>query len=200
VRRLRDFQSVTITTNGVTTTATVSAVDRGVAQLDLHDTALASKLTLPASVELNFIHRGHYVLLMGTLATDGDRWFTFMPEARGLVASRRTAPRLQVGLAVRVTRSSGIVVNTETVDVSASGVLLADAKLGRPLDVVQLQLTLPGSRPALVAEARIIRVGWAETALRFTNLSTEGQTTLKALVADVRFTLAQRFTEQREAS
>lgn len=200
MRRLRDFQSVTITINGMTTTATVSAVDRGVAQLDLPDTDVVSKLTLPAPVELNFIHRGHYVLLTGTLASDGARWFTFLPEARGLMASRRAAPRLQVGLAVRVIRSSGIVVNTRTVDVSASGALLADAKLGRPLDLVQLHLELPGNRPPLVAGARIIRVGWAETALRFANLSAEDQTTLKALVADVRFTLAQRFTEQREAS
>lgn len=199
MRRLRDFQTVTITINGVTTTATVSSVDRGVAQLDLHDADLKDRLSLPATVELNFVHRGHYVLLLGTLADDGDRWVTFMPEARGLMASRRAAPRLQVGLPVRVTRSSGIVVNTKTVDVSASGVLLADAKLGRPLDVVRLHVTLPGNRGPLEAEARIIRVGWAETALRFSNVSAADQTVLKTLVADVRFTLAQRFSEQREA-
>jgi hypothetical protein len=196
---LRDFQTVTLNISGSTTTATVSAVDRGIAHLDMHDPALTSKLTLPAPVEMHFVHRGHYVMLVGTLASEGDPWLTFLPDARGLMASRRAAPRLQVGLPVRVTRSSGIVVQTKTVDVSASGVLLADAKLGRPLDVVRLQITMPGDRGQLQGECRIIRVGWAETALRFGALAPEDAQMLKALVEDVRYTIAQRFSEQRAA-
>ncbi len=197
MRRLRDFQTVTLNINGVTTTATVSANDGGTAHLDMHDATLAARLTLPASVELHFVHAGHYVMLVGTLASEGNPWLTFMPEARGLMASRRAAPRLQVGLPARVTRSSGIVVQTKTIDVSASGVLLADAKLGRPLDIVQLSITMPGDRGTLHGEGRIIRVGWAETALRFGALAPEDAAMLKALVQDVRYTLARRFSEQR---
>jgi hypothetical protein len=197
MRRLRDFQSVTLSLGGVTTGATVSAVDRGVAQLDVHDAGVLAKLRLPMRTELSFVHRGHYVMLAGMLTREGDRRLTFMPDVRGLVPSRRTAARLQVGLAVRATLATGEVVDTKTVDVSASGVLLAHARLGRALDAVQLQITLPGDRGWLKAEGRIVRVGWSETALRFGRMEAADAATLTALVQDVRFSLAQRFTDQR---
>lgn len=200
MRRLRDFQTVTLNVSGVATTATVSAVDSGVAHLDMHDPDLVSGLTLPSPIELSFVHRGHFVMLDGSLVDDGNRWLTFVPHARGLMASRRASPRLQVGLPVRVTRSNGIVVSTKTVDVSASGMLLADAKLGRPLDIVQLQVTMPGDRGVLNGEGRIVRVGWAETALRLGALAPEDAEMLKSLVADVRHTLAQRFSQERAVS
>lgn len=102
-----------------------------------------------------------------------------------------------VGLPVRATLRTSEVILTTTVDVSTYGVLVAHANLGRALDTVRLRIMLPGDRTALDAEGRIIRVGWAETALRFGRLDAADAAALKALVEDVRCSLAHRFADQR---
>ncbi len=199
MRRLQDFQTVTLNIGDLRTTATVASVDRGVAQLEVPEGRLLANIALPAPVELGFVHQGRAVSLSGTLARDGYRWLTFMPQAPGQVPSRRTGARRQLHLAVRVTIPSGATVHTSSMDLSASGVLLAHSRLGRPLDRLGIVLTLPGTLGTVETDARIVRIGWNETALRFSGTCDEDLAKIKVLVEDVRYTLAQRLSAQRQA-
>ncbi|MCW2998665.1 MAG: hypothetical protein JWN65_2214 [Solirubrobacterales bacterium] len=120
-------------------------------------------------------------------------------SARGPAPRRRASARLQVGLPVRATLSTGEVVLTKTVDVSASGVLLAHARLGRPMDPVGLRISLPGGRGSFEAVGRIVRVGWTETALRLGPLQAADAAVLKGLVEGVRFSPGQVLADRRAA-
>lgn len=204
VRRLRDYQAVNLYLLGpsgqrtMRVTATVGVVERGVVLLTPDDPEVLDRLRLPTRCTLSFAHGDHAVLLDGLLVRDSRRWLTFLADARGHVPSRRFAPRLPLELPVDVTADGAAApVATTTVDLSATGALLAGTALGAPGDQLSLRLVLPGAHPEVIATAIVVRVTPRGTAVRFAPLEAESAALLRDLVRDVRHAVTQRFAARR---
>lgn len=196
MRRLKDFQPVTLHLGGHALTATVAAVDSSRALLHADSPQLPS-LHLPARGDLGFAHRGHHVLLVGIVMHEGGQRLSFLPEATGLVPSRRNAPRLALGLPTTLTLPDGTTVVTTTIDVSPTGLLVQAHGLGEPGTVIGVRLQLPGAHGEIATDARVVRTTAEGTGLHLGDLDVPGTATLAALVNEVRLSLAERFSGRR---
>jgi hypothetical protein len=205
MRRLRDYQAVNLYLLGpsgqrtMRIAATVGVVERGVALLTPDDPGVLDRVRLPTRSTLSFAHGDHAVLLDGLLVRDSVRWLTFLADAHGHVPSRRFAPRLPLELPAQVIGADGGAVATTTVDLSATGALLAARTLGGPGDALQVRLDLPGDHPSVTATAIVVRVTPRGTAVRFAPLDAESTALLRDLVRDVRHAVTQRFAARRLA-
>lgn len=205
MRRLHDYQAVNLYLLGpsgqrtMRIAATVGVVERGVALLTPDDPGVLTRVRLPTRCTLSFAHGDHTVLLDGLLVRDSARWLTFLADARGHVPSRRFAPRLPLELPVQVGAGDTAPVATTTVDLSATGALLASRTLGAPDDALHIRIELPGDHPAVTATAVIVRVTERGTAVRFSPLDSDSAGLLRDLVRDVRHAVTKRFAARRFA-
>lgn len=197
MRRLRDFQPVSLIHGDDLIHGTVAAVDSGEAILTLDDPAAFPTGRLPMRTKLTFAHAGHVIVLGGLLLERGAEWVRFLPDTDGLVPSRRGTPRLALALTAVAALGDGTTVATHTIDVSVGGALVASRAIGAAGAPITLTLQLPGDNPQLVARGHVVRVIPAGTAVRFALLDASDAALLRALVHDVRRALALRFAEAR---
>jgi hypothetical protein len=198
MRRLRDYQAVTVTPRPRTTPpvpAVVAAVAGTIAWLLPRNDRLPEGLPLPGAAELEFEHQGQVVLLSGTLDADDAGWLTFSTAAAGQLAEQRRAPRLAIHVDVRLTGPTQWG-HTQTVDLSSGGALLA-GQHGAAGETLRLELTLPGAGGTIEAGARVVRSSAETTAIVFGALADEDRETLGALVYSVRRELARRFVQRK---
>jgi hypothetical protein len=195
VRRLRDFQTVSINLAHGPLDAVVAATSGDIAYLEI-DPARAPEAALrPARAEVAFLYDGRPIMLTGVADRAGrEGLLAFQVQGRGQLPNKRATARLGIELTALVAvpdrSGSGEVA---TIDVGAGGALLADRGLGRAGEPVELTIALPGTRDVVGASGHVARVSSVGTGVAFDEIEPGDVERLNRLVLSVRIELAQRF-------
>jgi hypothetical protein len=199
MRRLRDYQPVSLYVGEACVNARVAAVHGDEANITLTDPMPPDAGFLPAQTQLAFEHEGHLIMLSGMLypARTGDP-LRFVIADGVRAADKRRHIRLSVSLEAVATplgedgEAAGPTVQATTLDVSAGGILLACGNLsGR----VRVAVELPGSAGVIETIGTVVRSGETRTAIAFLALPAEDQATLERFVKVVRTEIARRFAQ-----
>lgn len=199
MRRLRDYQPVSLYVGDACVTARVAAVHGDEATLALAEIVPPEAGFLPAPTQLAFNHEGHVIMLTGMLyPAPGDDAVRFVVADGVRATDKRRHVRLAVRLSAAATpladdgSDAGPTVHAETLDVSAGGVRLACGGLsGR----VRVAVELPGTAGTVEGVGVVARSGTAHTAVSFVLLAADHQAVLERFVRVVRAELARRFAE-----
>jgi hypothetical protein len=196
VRRLRDYQRVSV--HGTTDSVTARVVSLHGDQVVL-DAAGASLDEFDATAEdalLAFDHDGHLITLSGTVFRgDGPGLLRFLCTDGVRLADKREHERLTITLPATATPVDGTVpgpppIATKMLDISAGGVLLEQDGLR---DVVRLAIEIPGSGRTVKAVAVVIRNGVPGSAVMFRTIDPHDQALIQDFIRSVKHALAKRF-------
>jgi hypothetical protein len=195
VRRLRDYQAVSLYVGDACVAARVASVHGDEACLAAGAPLPPEAGFLPASAQLAFTHDGRLVVLAGELCGDGEALrFVVGDGVRATDLRRHT--RLSVGFAAVATpltadgSPAGAGIPTTTLDLSAGGALLACGGLDGRLRVA---IDLPGEGGRIEGVAIVTRAAEDWTAIEFAALPADQRSMLDRLVTSVRTELARRF-------
>jgi PilZ domain-containing protein len=197
VRRLRDYQPVSINLAHAPVTGVVAAISGDIAYLEVDAQQLPEALVLPSTGEVAFLHEGRPVMLTGMVDRGGPQGvLAFQVRGPGQLRNKRANARLTIELTALVVLPSRPGESTRevpTIDVGAGGALLGDPALGAVGDPVDVSIELPGTRDVIVASGHIARVTPMGTGIAFDDIDPADQELLQQLVISVRFELARRF-------
>ena len=196
MRRLRDYQQVSVYVAETCVTPRVASVHGDEALLALTDPLPPEAGFLPAPAQLSFDHDGHLIMLTGMLYLEDGNALRFV-VADGV---RQSDKRRHVRLAVRLDAvatpldaagaDAGSTVQCQTVDVSAGGTLLG---CGGLTGAVRVAIELPGTAGVVEARGTVARSTATESGVRFTQVQPQDQELLERFVMTVRRELARRF-------
>lgn len=192
VRRLRDYQSVTVQLGDEVVAARVAAVQGDEARLTLSEPLPPPVARLPARGQLAFSAGSHLVMLSGDVHPGRDPLTIHFLVADGVrQADKRRAARLEVALPARIRPVAGGPERaTVTRDVSAGGVLLASGGLA---GAVRVEIDLPGDGGTVSASGTVVRSTPLESAVAFVAMDAGDRMTMDAFVTSVRDAVARRF-------
>jgi hypothetical protein len=197
VRRLRDFQPVSINLAHAPVDGIVAATSGDIAYLEVDPQRLPEAVVLPSRAEVAFLHEARPVMLTGYADRGGgEGLLAFQARGRGQLPNKRANARLAIELtALVVVPGSGSSETREvpTIDVGAGGALLADTTLGAAGEPLELSIELPGTRDVVVAAGHVARVSALGTGVAFDDIDPADQVLLHKLVISVRVELARRF-------
>ena len=190
MRRLRDFQDITLILEGHRAPAIVVATSGDRLWLEPHGDAQLVRAALPASAHIAFAHQRQYVLLAGRAEAHTSGVIMFQTMDRAHVPNVRAQARLPIRLPVRL-ECAGTTVTGTTNDLGSGG-LHVDARLaGRADDVAQVRIELPDDLADVYATVRIVRADARGTALAFVDLDPAEAERIEAIVIAVRRRIAQ---------
>ena len=195
MRRLRDFQSVSINLAHAPVDGVVAATSGDIAYLEVDPQHLPEAVILPSRAEVAFLHKGRPIMLTGFADRGGaDGLLAFQARGRGQLPNKRATARLSIELTalVAVPGKSGSR-EIATVDVGAGGALLDARDIGAAGDPVDLTIELPGTRDVVAASGHVVRVSAVGTGIAFDDIDPADQDLLHRLVLSVRVELARRF-------
>lgn len=197
MRRLRDYQPVSINLAHAPVTGIVAAISGDIAYLEVDAQQLPEALVLPSRGEVAFLHDGRPVMLTGMVDRGGSPGvLAFQVRGPGQLRNKRATARLTIELTALVVlprRHGDGTREVPTIDVGAGGALLADPSLGAVGDPVDVSIELPGTHDVVVASGHIARVAPMGTGIAFVDIDAADQELLHQLVISVRFELARRF-------
>jgi hypothetical protein len=200
VRRLRDYQPVSINLAHAPVTGVVAAISGDIAYLEVDPVQLPETLLLPARGEVAFLRDGRPVMLTGMVDRGGRNGvLAFQVRGSGQLRNKRADARLQIELTALVVlprRPGEGTREVPTIDVGAGGALLADPALGAAGDLLEVSIELPGTRDVVVASGHIARVTGVGSGIAFDDIDRADRELLQQLVISVRFELARRFASR----
>jgi len=195
VRRIRDFMPATLSVGVRPMEGIVAATSKDIAWLLPRDPRDPTPGLLPRSAQISFLHQGHLVVLHGNAERAAQGTVAFHANREGRVDNLRSSPRLDVQLPVQVS-AGGATKETQTVNVSAGGALLAGTTFGPPDTAVEVAIQMPHDGPEVCGRGLIVRVLAEGTGIRFTDIDPPSRDILDSMVLSIRAALARRFAEQ----
>jgi hypothetical protein len=206
MRRLSDFQRVTIMLEYTRVVARVVATAGETVWLEIEDDGRDDIVeNLPGPAEVGFEHRGQPVLLCGEAHIDASGCVVFRTGDYARVRNMRDDPRVEVSIPVTVTPAhvdgtpAGTPRSTQTIDLSASGSSLACTGLGPVGEWVEVRLA-PAPDIEVVCIGRIVRSAPTGTAITFTRIDEASREVLAHLVIELRRRLTRRVLDRREGA
>ena len=173
----------------------VAATSKDVAWLLPRDPRDPTSGLLPRTAQLSFQHQGHLVVLHGRAERAQQGCIAFHASHEGRIDNLRTSPRLDVQLPVQVS-AAGTTVESQTLNVSAGGVLLAGTTFGPLEAAVEVAIQMPHDGPEVRAQGVIVRTLPDGTGIRFTEIEPADRDHLDSMVLSIRAALARRFAEK----
>jgi hypothetical protein len=195
VRRIRDFMPATLSVGVRPMEAIVAATSKDIAWLLPRDPRDPTPGLLPRPAQISFRYQGHLVVLHGHAERAPEGTVAFQAAREGRVDNLRASPRLDVQLPVRVS-AGGATKETQTVNVSAGGALLAGTTFGPRDGAVEVAIAMPRG-PEVRARGLIVRVLPEGTGIRFTDIEPAARDHLDSMVLSIRAALARRFAEKQ---
>lgn len=195
MRRLREHQFVTLEVDrpSASIECLVLAIDGEEATLEPVDQEqLAVVRDGGIAALMVFEYRSQLISLRGTARIeDLTRDLRFAVTDRVTVPQRRRYARVEVTVPLSLvplagdegSESAGDPVETQTVDISADGVL-SQQQLPATPERWRVTLALPDNGPPLICEARSVRNVGGGTALRYSAIRDEDRQRLKQFVAE----------------
>jgi hypothetical protein len=196
MRRLRDYQQVSVYVGETCVTPRVASVHGDEALLALTSPLAPEAGCLPAPAQLAFDHDGHLIMLTGMLYVEDANALRFVIADGVSQSDKRRYVRLAVRLDAEATpldaggADAGATVRCKTVDVSAGGTLLGCGGLFGP---VRVAIELPGTAGTVEALGNVARSTATESGVRFTQVQPADQALLERFVMTIRRELARRF-------
>jgi hypothetical protein len=174
--------------------AIVAATSNDVAWLLPRDPHDGTPDLLPRAAQISFNHQGHLVVLHGQAERAPQGTVAFHANREGRVDNLRASPRLDVELPVQIS-SGGTTRPAKTLNLSAGGALLSGSGFGAADAAIEVSITLP--RDTVVqARGLIVRVHYAGTGLRFTEIDPSAVEHIDSMVLAIRAQLARRFADK----
>ena len=103
MRRLRDFQSVSINLAHAPVDGVVAATSGDIAYLEVDPHHLPEAVILPSRAEVAFLHKGRPIMLTGFADRGGaDGLLAFQARGRGQLPNKRATARLSIELTALV--------------------------------------------------------------------------------------------------
>jgi hypothetical protein len=195
VRRIRDFMPATLSVGVRPMEAIVAATSKDIAWLLPRDPRDPTPGLLPRPAQISFLHQGHLVVLHGNAERAAQGTVAFQANREGRVDNLRSSPRLDVQLPVQVS-AAGATNATQTMNVSAGGVLLAGTMFGPRDTAVEVAIQMPHGAPEVRGRGLIVRVLPQGTGVRFTDIDEPSRDILDSMVLSIRAALARRFAEK----
>jgi hypothetical protein len=195
MRRLRDYQQVSVYVGEACVTPRVASVHGDEALLALTEPLPPDAGFLPAPSQLSFDHDGHLIMLTGMLYLEDGNALRFVVADGVRQSDKRQHVRLAVRLPALATpldgegHDAGATVTCQTVDVSAGGTLLGCGGLS---GAVRVAIELPGTAGTVQAVGEIARGTPTVTAVCFTQVQPADQVLLERFVMTIRRELARR--------
>jgi hypothetical protein len=195
VRRLREHQFVTLEVDrpSASIECLVLAIDGDEASLEpVDEEQLAVVRDGGIAALLVFEYRSQLISLRGTARIeDLTRDLRFAVTDRVTVPQRRRYARVEVTVPLSLaplageegSESAGDAIETQTVDISADGVL-SHQQLPAGPERWRVTLALPDNGPPLICEARSVRNVGGGTALRYVAIRDEDRQRLKQFVSE----------------
>ncbi|MCW2982922.1 MAG: PilZ protein [Conexibacter sp.] len=172
----------------------VAATSKDIAWLLPRDPRDPTPGLLPRPAQISFMHQGHLVVLHGHAERAAQGTVAFTADREGRVDNLRASPRLDVQLPVRVS-VGGRTFETQTLNLSAGGALLASRDLGPRDGAVEVAIKMPQG-PEVNARGLVVRALPEGTGIRFTDIEPAARDTLDSMVLSIRAALARRFAEK----
>jgi PilZ domain len=195
VRRIRDFMPATLSVGVRPMQGIVAATSKDIAWLLPRDPRDATPGLLPRAAQISFMYQGHLVVLHGHAERAPEGTVAFTADREGRVDNLRASPRLDVQLPVQVS-VAGRTVETQTLNVSAGGALLAGTAFGPRDGAVEVAIQMPQGGPEVRARGLIVRILPQGTGIRFTDIEPSARDHLDTMVLSIRAALARRFAEK----
>jgi hypothetical protein len=173
----------------------VAATSKDIAWLLPRDPRDPTPGLLPRPAQISFLHQGHLVVLHGNAERAAQGTVAFHANREGRVDNLRSSPRLDVQLPVQV-RAGETTKATQTMNVSAGGVLLAGTMFGPRDTAVEVAIQMPHGGPEVRGRGLIVRVLAQGTGVRFTDIDEPSRDILDSMVLSIRAALARRFAEK----
>lgn len=201
MRRLRDFQFVSLSAGESTTGCRVVAVGGDEAVLATDPPGLPGDVALPCRALLGFDTERHPVMLSG-MADDGPIPGTvrfFVTDAIG-VRQWRLSPRLAAAVDIivapssRTTDAAVMARRLQTVDISAGGAFVAGMG-GEAGSTWNVRMTIPGLTTDVECVARVVRATPQGAAVAFEELDPEVGAAIEEVIYTVRLQLARRTSQ-----
>ncbi|HWH93215.1 MAG TPA: PilZ domain-containing protein [Baekduia sp.] len=196
MRRIRDFMPATLSVGVRPMEGIVAATSKDIAWLLPRDPRDPTPGLLPRPAQMSFLHHGHLVVLHGRAEPALQGTVAFQANREGRVDNLRASPRLDVQLPVRVT-TRGAARQTQTLNLSAGGALLAGTTFGPPQTAVEVAIKMPQNGTEVAARGLVVRILPQGTAIRFTDIDAAARHHLDSMVLSIRAALARRFAEKQ---
>jgi hypothetical protein len=195
VRRLRDYNDVTLILEGRRAPAVVVATAGDRVWLEPHRDSQRVESTLPASARISFAYERQFVMLSGRALRHPTGCIEFRGEDQGRVENVRKTARLAVELPVTITVTGAQPVQTKTVDLGRGGLLAAAPYVAPAGAEATLDIEMPDDVPDVSARGRVVRTAPQGTAFEFLELDAAEADRLETIVIAVRRRIAQRKIE-----
>lgn len=195
MRRLRDYNDVTLILDGRRAPAVVVATAGDRVWLEPHRDPQRVESTLPASARISFAYERQFVMLSGRALRHPTGCIEFRGADQARVENARKSARLTVELPVTITIAGAQPVQTATVDLGRGGLLAAAPYVASAGTEATLDIEMPDDVPNVHARGRVVRTAPQGTAFEFSDIDPSEAERLETIVIAVRRRIAQRRIE-----